>query len=212
MPLVVIPAKPLARAKERLSVVLTPQERRDLSLAMLADVCAAAAGVGEVLVVASDTDAEAVARISGARVLRDPSPAAGLNPSLEAAIPQSPDGVLVLASDVPACSGEDLTQMMDGPGVRLAPDAAGTGTNALWRLPGDVIPLSFGEGSAARHESLAGAQGIPYATVHRSGLALDLDLPEHLGQAWEAAIGIHTREALAAMGFPERLAPLGRGL
>lgn len=205
MPLVIVPAKPLAHAKARLSPVLAPDERRTLCLAMLADVCTAAAGVGRVVVVASDTDAEAVARAVGAEVVRDPTPQAGLNASLEAAVrAPADDGVLVIASDVPACTADDLAAVASGEGVRVAPDAAGTGTNALWRKPGGVIPLSFGEGSAARHEQLARDAGATFALVRRRNLALDIDLPDHLRAAWDAPIGENTRAALSALGFPGR--------
>ncbi|GAC1416012.1 MAG: hypothetical protein NVSMB57_11430 [Actinomycetota bacterium] len=178
-----------------------------LCLAMLADVCTIAATAGQVLVVASDIDAEAVVRAVGASVVRDPSPNAGLNPSLEAAIPNSDDGVLVIASDLPAISEADIAAVCGGNGVRVAPDTAGTGTNALWRLPGNVIPLAFGELSALRHQELAAARGVAFSVVKTPGLAMDLDLPEHLMQAWEAEIGPYTREALITLGFPSRMAP-----
>jgi 2-phospho-L-lactate guanylyltransferase len=204
MPLVVVPAKPLARAKLRLAPVLDPEERRTLCLAMLADVCAAVLPIGRVVVVASDTDAEAVARAFGAEVVRDPSPEAGLNQSLEAAIPQDPEGVLVISSDVAACTEEDARAMCGFEGVRLAPDADGSGTNALWRKPGDAIPLAFGSDSRQRHQSLAEERDVAFELVRRPGLALDIDLPAHLQVAWDAPIGENTRAALSAMGFPAR--------
>lgn len=175
-----------------------------LCLAMLADVCSAAGRVGPVLVVATDVDAEAVARATGAAVVRDPTPDAGLNASLEAAIPATADGVLVVASDLPACSAADLEAVGGFDGVRLAGDAAGTGTNALWRKPSDAIPLAFGPGSAAAHRQLAAERGVGFQIVRRPGLALDVDGPEHLKEAWDAPIGANTRSALEDLGFPDR--------
>lgn len=207
MSLVLVPAKPLTRAKARLAPVLQPDERRALCLAMLADVCVAAigSGIGPVLVVATDTDAEAVARATGAGVVRDPTPEAGLNGSLAAVIPPGQTDVLIVASDLPACLPEDLAAMpAAGDAVRLAPDASGLGTNALWRRPPAAIATAFGEGSADRHRALAERAGVAFEVVRRPGLAFDVDLPSHLKEAWDAPIGEHTRQALVQMGFPRR--------
>lgn len=225
MNVIVVPAKPLARAKARLAAVLSVEERRALTLAMLADVCtvAVASGVGAVRVVASDEDTFATAREAGAEVVADPTPDAGLVPSLEAVSPgdaadvtdaaDSPDsgpagrggGVLVLSSDLPAASPEDVRAVCGGRGVALAPDRAGGGTNALWRSPPRAIPLAFGAGSRRAHEDLAAGAGVPFRLVVRPGLALDVDTPDDLEAAWNAAIGPATRAALTQLGFPNRL-------
>lgn len=206
MVLIVVPAKPLARAKARLAPILDAEERRMLCLAMLADVCAAAVAVkaGAVMVVTSDTDAEAVACAVGAGVIRDPTPTAGLNASLTSVIPATVGGVLVVSSDVAACSPDDLSAMVGFEGVRLAPDAEGRGTNALWRQPPDAIPLAFGEQSFDRHTALAAERSVPLEVVRRPGLALDIDLPAHLKDAWDSPLGANTRSALADLGFPNR--------
>lgn len=208
MSLVVVPAKPLARAKARLAPVLSPDERRSLCLAMLADVVstAVAAACGPVAVVATDTDAGAIARMCGATVIRDPSPGAGLNASLEAAIPADEAAVLIVAGDLPAVSPDDIRAMTGFDGVRLATDAGGTGTNALWRSPPDAIPLSFGDDSARAHREAAEASGVAYEQIETPGLAFDVDLPGDLERAWHRRIGDNTREALVAMGFPGRTA------
>ncbi|MGH2830142.1 MAG: hypothetical protein ACRDJM_06635, partial [Actinomycetota bacterium] len=146
-----------------------------------------------------------VAHRWGAETVQDPTPDAGLNPSLEAAIRSDGDGTLVLASDLPACSPQDVAAMIGSPGVQLAPDASGSGTNALWRKPHDAIPLAFGEGSAATHRRLAAERGVPFSVLRRPGLALDLDTPADLKDAWDAALGPATRAALSALGFPDRV-------
>ncbi|MHB8513523.1 MAG: 2-phospho-L-lactate guanylyltransferase [Actinomycetota bacterium] len=205
MPIIVVPAKPLARAKQRLSGVLDLDQRKRLCLSMLADVCKAASRVGRVIVVGSDPDTFDVARASGAEIVEDPTPNAGLNPSLEAAIPMTDEGVLVLSSDVPAVHDDEIA-MMFGEGVRLAPDAKGVGTNALWRKPSGIIPLAFGDQSASAHEKLAREKGVAFELVNAAGLALDVDEPRDLLQAWDADIGASTRQALASLGLPHHVA------
>lgn len=205
MALIVVPAKPLGSAKARLAGVLDVSERRRLVLAMLADVCTAAAGVAEVWVVGSDEETFEVATGAAARPVRDPTPSAGLIPSLEAVVPGDIGGVLILSSDLPAVTADDVRAAAEGEGVALAPDRSGTGTNALWRRPGDVIPLAFGAGSRMAHERLARDARTPFRLVARPGLALDIDTPSDLEAAWTAALGPATRAVLGELGFPNRL-------
>lgn len=207
MDVILVPAKPLALAKARLSGVLSAAERRTLTLAMLSDVCAAAvaSGAGAVRVVASDDESFAAAAAEGASAVADPTPDAGLVPSLEAVVPPDAGGVLVLSSDLPAVSPEDVRALCGSTGVTLAPDRAGAGTNALWRSPPGAIELAFGPGSRAAHESLAAAAAVPFRIVSRPGLALDVDTPADLEAAWTADLGPATREALTQLGFPTRL-------
>lgn len=162
MRIAIVPMKPLARAKARLAPVLTPAQRRALSLAMLEDVVRAAACLDAVWVLNSDADAAAVARAAGGEPLPDPAPGAGLNASLDAATAMATQagaaGVLILSADCPAVAAEDVEEIARGAGVAIAPDSGGEGTNALWREPPDGIPVAFGEGSRAAHEQLARAR------------------------------------------------------
>lgn len=203
--MIIIPVKPLHRAKERLASVLEPQQRRRLCLAMLQDVCAAAVAAAPVWVITSDESAAEVARSQGAEPRLDPTPLAGLNPSLEAVTPHDIQGILILSADLPAVSPEDVRAVAQGYGVTLATDRRGGGTNALWRSPPHVIPLAFGDGSRLRHERLAGSRGVPFRSISRAGLALDIDLPEDLALACEASVGPATRDELRRLGLPERL-------
>lgn len=207
MRLAIVPMKPLARAKARLAPVLTPEERRALSLAMLEDVVRAATCLDAVWVLNSDPDAAAVARAAGGEPRPDPAPGGGLSASLDAAtaaaIEAGARGALVLSADCPAVTAADVEEVVQEPGVAIAPDREGEGTNALWRAPPDAIPLAFGPGSRAAHERLARAAGHTVRIVARPGLALDVDRPEDLVEA-AAAGGPATRAVLVALGYPQR--------
>jgi 2-phospho-L-lactate/phosphoenolpyruvate guanylyltransferase len=206
--LAIIPVKPLASAKERLASALSAEERRALSLAMLADVVAAASVLDEVWVLNSDADAAAVAVETCAVSKTDPSPSAGLNASLTVATGWAQEagfaGVLVLAADLPTATAADVDAMVEGAGVLLAPNRSGDGTNSLWRSPPRAIAVAFGPGSRAAHERLARAGGTPIRLVHRPGLALDVDEPHDLRAANEQGPGPHTRAILERMGVAER--------
>jgi 2-phospho-L-lactate guanylyltransferase len=205
-----IPMKPLALAKARLAPALAATERRRLAVAMLADAAAAAAATFEhVWVLCSDGEAAAAARAAGAEARPDPTPGAGLNASLAAAtrdaVRAGAGGVLVLAADLPAATADDLERVATVEGVALAPDATGTGTNALWRQPPDAIPPAFGPGSRRRHEEAARAAGLALAVVEAPRLAADVDTLAGLAASWRLGVGPATRRAVAAMGLEARL-------
>ena len=207
--LCIVPMKPLARAKARLADVLSPDERRALSLAMLTDVVRAARTLERVWVLCSDDDAAATAEREGAQARPDPTPDGGLNASLDAATADAvKDGMralLIVSADCPAATPDDVRAMALGRGVTLAPNRTGTGTNALWRMPPDAMPeCYFGERSRQAHESYARTHGIPFAIVARQRLALDVDSPADLATVFASGAGDATRAALANLGYPQR--------
>jgi 2-phospho-L-lactate guanylyltransferase len=209
MRVVLIPMKPLEAAKERLAPTLSADERRRLSLAMLADVIAAARGFDRVWVLNSDAEAEELSRAAGVEAVPDPAPGAGLNASLSAAtraaIAKGATGVVVVSADLPCAREDDLAALVAAPGVALAPDRAGIGTNALWRAPGDLIDVAFGPNSLSAHAELARAAGTPAIVAARPGLALDVDTPDHLTEVWRHGVGPATRKALEELGIAARL-------
>lgn len=199
--------KPLDRAKERLAPVLDPLQRRHLALAMLRDVIAAARDLPEVWVICSDEDAATTATDAGATPVPDRTPEAGLNASLAAttaeAIAAGATGVLIVSSDCPAATPEELARLTLGDGVALATDRAGRGTNALWRKPPDRIPTWFGPNSRRAHEGTAYGLQIPFARIPCERLAIDVDLPEDLERIASIA-GPATAVVLAELGYPAR--------
>jgi 2-phospho-L-lactate guanylyltransferase len=209
MRVVLIPMKPLAAAKERLAPALSAEERRRLSLAMLADVIGAAREFERVWVLNSDEDAADLSHEAGVEAVPDPAPGRGLNSSLtaatRAAIGAGATGILVVSADLPSVRADDLVALVTSPGVAIAPDRAGTGTNALWRAPGDLIDVAFGPNSLAVHAELARAAGTPALVASRPGLALDVDTADDLAEAWRHGVGSATRKALEELGIAARL-------
>jgi 2-phospho-L-lactate guanylyltransferase len=209
MRIVLIPMKPLSGAKERLAPTLSPDERRRLAVAMLADVIAAARGFERVWVLNSDPEAASAAIDAGVESVADPAPGGGLNASLAAAtartIAEGATGVLIVSADLPAVTAGDLEALSDRAGLAIASDRSGTGTNALWRAPANAIEVAFGTSSLAAHERLAHEAGVRMRVVERPGLALDVDVPDDLAAAWRATVGPATRRALEEMDVATRL-------
>jgi 2-phospho-L-lactate/phosphoenolpyruvate guanylyltransferase len=197
--------KPLARAKERLSVVFSAADRRRLALAMLSDVVVAAKGFDAVWVVCSDDDAAAVATDAGATPVPDRTPDVGLNESLAAttaeAIEAGATGMLIVSSDCPAATPDELSRLALGDGVTMATDRARRGTNALWRQRPDLIPTYFGPDSRRAHQGTCYGFQIPFAIIPCEGLAIDVDEPRDLELVAPLA-GPATREVLSDLGYP----------
>jgi 2-phospho-L-lactate guanylyltransferase len=193
----IVPVKGLALAKRRLAPVLPDAARRRLVLAMLEDVLAAVAGVGEierVVVVTPDADAGSLAAGRGATILPEPG-AAELNAAVESgvafALSRGIGRVLVLPGDIPLARPEELASLIgsrqSAPGVTLAPSRDGNGTNAMLLAPPDAIAPCYGPGSYLQHMSQAMARHIDVNVLHLAGVGRDIDEPADLAALSAAA-------------------------
>jgi 2-phospho-L-lactate/phosphoenolpyruvate guanylyltransferase len=191
----IVPVKALADAKGRLAGAMEPAARRRLVAAMLdavLDACAACRHVDEVLVVAGDHDAAALAAHRPVRVLVEP--AAGLNVALVTADAATAGAgtTVVVAADLPRIRAEDLDDVFaaaagSARAVVVAPTVDG-GTAVLLRRPAAVIPTAYGPGSASAHVALADAAGVPAAVVDNDNLAHDVDTPAQLAALGDAVV------------------------
>ncbi|MFQ3645791.1 MAG: 2-phospho-L-lactate guanylyltransferase [Anaerolineae bacterium] len=184
-----IPMKPLAQAKTRLSAVLTDAERAELARAMLRQVLRVVVPQRRLcgaLVVSRDPEVLAVAQAMGAEALHEP-PHSDLNAALlmgAAALRRRGAGLaLVLPGDLPFITEWDVTMLLDHAamaGLVIAPDAERTGTNALIApLPLPFQP-QYGVQSFHRHLQRAHEAGLLTRVVTSDTLALDVDTPNDL--------------------------------
>ena len=115
--------------------------------------------------------------------------------------------MLVVSADLPDVDAADLRAMLPRPAreaagdgspeapravrggalpkeaaVRIAPDGAGTGTNALYVRPPGLFAFAYGEGSYRRHLEQGRALGAGVERVDRPGLRFDLDTPDDLAR------------------------------
>jgi 2-phospho-L-lactate guanylyltransferase len=168
--------------------------RQVLAEAMLADVLAAAAPVGYVLVVAPDRPdlPASVAYVDDPRRGQGPAVQAGLHAAVARGLPAP---YLVVNADLPCAGSRDLLALAravpDG-GLALVRAADGT-TNALAFADAALFEPLYGAGSADRFGELA-----PTRILDAPNLMDDVDTLEDVTRL-QGRVGAHTRRALAAL-------------
>ncbi|MFD5796778.1 2-phospho-L-lactate guanylyltransferase [Streptomyces diastatochromogenes] len=205
----VIPLKPLARAKSRLSDTADDGVRPGLALAFAQDTVAAALAcpaVADVAVVTDDALAGRELATLGARIVPD-APASGLNAALAhgAAVvremrPRA--AVAALNADLPALRPLELSRVLDAaaefPRAFLA-DAAALGTTLLAATPAEELRPAFGTDSRARHR-ISGATELALTEV--DSVRQDVDTGHDLRSALVLGVGRYTASASAGLLIP----------
>src|SRR5919199_2118190 len=182
-------------AKSRLG--RTPEESRALALAMLGDVLAACAAVGETVLVTDDDAGRALAAEQGVAVADDDG--GGQGAAVAGALAGvEPGPVLVVNADLPCAVPHDLRQLAAATpagGLALVAAADGT-TNALGLPAPEVFAPLYGEGSAARFLDHARSLGLEALAVSIPNLADDVDTIDDLHRL-QFRVGPRTQGALA---------------
>jgi 2-phospho-L-lactate guanylyltransferase len=195
---VLVPVKASGLAKSRLSAVLDAPSRVQFVGWMLERVLRAAAGASmrSLSVVGGDAQSASIARRYGAGLIADMG--GGLNAALSRAMAevrrQGLPACMLLAADLPWLTPEDVIALVGasqgGRMAVIAPAQDGAGTNALIAPEGCAFEPAFGPASRARHHRVLARTCVPVTEVCRSGLAFDVDLPDHLARLMAAmAVG-----------------------
>ncbi len=201
MPRIVVPFRG-ADAKRRLTSI-SLSERRALSHAMLSDVLAASATVGETWLVTPPKalQARSLAVQAGVYIVDDPG--RGQGEAVAQALRTLDDGpVLVVNADLPCAQPADLLALLGllpPAGLAIVEAADGT-TNALALASPRLFERLYGEDSAARFRHHADGLGVPWVDAKLDALAHDVDRLEDLG-ALDGRLGPATaaaREGLLA--------------
>ncbi len=210
----VVPVKALDQGKGRLAALLSQEERRRLSLAMLEDVLRAVKAVpriDRVSVVSPDPAVLARVRELGAEALAEPPQCRGVNQALthasNAAADGGADAVVVVAADLPAVLSTDIELVLDAlpdRGIAVAP-TVDRGTGAIALRPPGVIPFRYGRQSSVLHKREAVARRLPARVLHLASLSRDVDEPDDLADLLAHPAETVTHRLLAELGIPARL-------
>ena len=214
----VLPVKELDGAKQRLSPVLSPAQRRALAEVMLGEVLTALAatrGLSGLLVVTLDPWATRQARRIGARIVTDGA-REGHTGSVTAALRllarERRGGMIAIPGDIPAATAAEFEAVLaahgEAPAFTIAAAHDEMGSNAVVCSPPDAVPLRFGDNSFFPHLEAARRRGIAPRVLHLPGIGMDIDHPADLAAfaRLPQAFGTRTRAWLEENGV---LAALG---
>ena len=211
----VLPVKAFEGAKQRLSPLLSPVQRRALAEIMLGEVLAAltaARGLAGILVVTCDPRAAEMAVRAGARVT-DEGARDGHTGAVVAGLrllmrEGRAGGMLAVPGDIPAVTAAEIEAVLaahrPAPAFTIAPARDDLGSNAVLCSPPDAVPLRFGDNSFFPHLDAARAAGIEPTVVRQvPGIATDIDSPADLAAFLRLPQATRTRSFafLAAEGF-----------
>lgn len=194
-PWALVPAKGFDHGKSRLGEVLSTEERGALAREMFDRVVGEVLGglvsagdLGGVLVLTDGVDVVERARSLGAEATLSASvrPGRALGAIVDEGLADlAARGVrraIVIMGDLPSLGADDvraLAELLEGHDVVLAPDAAGTGTNALaLHLPAPMPTRFCGGESLADHLAEARGRGLRVGMCERAGLGFDVDRPD----------------------------------
>ncbi len=216
MKFVIVPVKDLSKAKERLSSVLSQEDRTALAYAMLEDVLTAVQGsklADRSFVVTMDRRAIEIALSYGIEVIEE-TEQKGESHSVDYAsrisIEKGAESVLVIPGDAPLITSEDIDSVLEKeretPCVILVPARDDFGTNAILRKPPDAIPSRFGDDSFRKHMDEAKERGIHCDTFRNSRIALDIDQPDDLAEFLSRNSNTKTLDVLSGLNFIDKKA------
>lgn len=196
---VIIPVKPLDRAKSRLAQVLSPEDRRRLAERMLHHVLNVVRDIPQLmgtLVISRDSKVLAIARDYGARTVQEsgtPELNSALMRATQVVARWKASAVFVLPADLPLVNSEDIRSMISmGNGesaLVIATDRQEDGTNAMFIRPPGLIGYSYGTGSFHRHIEMAQQMGVKPLVYSSERLSLDIDVPDDLKSYTELSKG-----------------------
>jgi len=215
----VVPVKTIGDAKQRLSPLLLPAQRRALALAMVEDVLealAAATRLAGLIVVTIDPQARHLARRYGARCIEEGARDGHTGAVTAAArllCAEGRAGMMTVPGDIPLVSADEIGRLVaahrPAPSFTIAPAHDDRGSNAVLCSPPDAVPLRFGEDSFRPHLASARALGIVPTVLRLPGIALDIDNPADLASFARLRSRTRTAALLAegAMLLPDFAAP-----
>jgi 2-phospho-L-lactate/phosphoenolpyruvate guanylyltransferase len=185
MQAILLPIKDLRFAKQRLSFVLTLDERLGLANAMLADTVRAVLrtrGAERVFVATNYEPAIEIAIKNNWDILREDqqvSESTSVDIASRICEERGVTALLRLPLDLPLVDSSDIDNLLaaeySAPAVVMVPSRDGTGTNAILRTPPTLFPSHFGPDSFAKHQREAEHRTAAVIIRRNPRLEMDVD-------------------------------------
>ena len=186
----IVPVKEFEGAKQRLSPVLSPEERHALAAIMLDDVLEALSAVRELaglIVVTVDPAAAALGLRYGARIVTEGARDGHTGAVTAAArllVRHGHGAMMTMPGDIPRATPAEIAATVAAhraaPSFTIAPAHDDLGSNTIVMSPPDAVPLRFGEDSFYPHLDAARTRGIDPLVVRHPGIGMDIDNPVDL--------------------------------
>lgn len=191
----VLPLKGTEDAKNRLSTILSADERADIVTAMAHDMLntlTSSNKLSGVIVVSDSQDIQEIAKGYPVEILAE-SKEKGLSSAVKHAA-KTLEGrginiMLVIHGDIPFATANDIDNLIKvctpSPSVAIVPCSGKDGTNVMVCSPPTAIDFHYGKNSFAKHCDLAAHNNIIALGVLNEHLAIDIDMPADLKTVYE---------------------------
>ena len=186
----VIPVKQISQAKQRLSKILSSEERRDFFSAMLEDVLSMMVKIDFFEKIILATNCPHAISIAGRHGIThfETGPDDGLNQAagetVNHLLENGISDMFLIPADIPLITEEEINSAIkahpSAPSLTIIPSRDKLGSNCLILSPPSMMPFMFGPDSYFRHLEIAKSNGLKINTMELPGFGLDIDEPKDL--------------------------------
>ena len=186
----VIPVKQISQAKQRLSPLLSTEERRDFFSAMLEDVLSMMVKIDFFEKIILATNCPHAISIAGRHGIThfETGPDDGLNQAAGETVNHLLENgirdMFLIPADIPLITEEEINSAIkahpSAPSLTIIPSRDKLGSNCLLLSPPSRMPLKFGPDSYFRHLEIAKSNGLKINPMELPGFGLDIDEPKDL--------------------------------
>ena len=192
----VIPVKQISQAKQRLSKILSSEERRDFFSAMLEDVLSMMVKIDffkKIILATNCPNAISIARLHGITHF-ETGPDDGLNQAAGETVNHLLENgirdMFLIPADIPLITEEEINSVLkahpSAPSLTIIPSRDKLGSNCILLSPPSRMPLKFGPDSYFRHLEIAKSNGLKINPMELPGFGLDIDEPKDLFELLKA--------------------------
>ena len=192
----VIPVKQISQAKQRLSKILSSEERRNFFSAMLEDVLSMMVKIDFFEKIILATNCPHAISIAGRHSIThfETGPDDGLNQAAGETVNHLLENgirdMFLIPADIPLITEEEINSAIkahpSAPSLTIIPSRDKLGSNCLLLSPPSRMPLKFGPDSYFRHLEIAKSNGLKINPMELPGFGLDIDEPKDLFQLLKA--------------------------
>ena len=192
----VIPVKQISQAKQRLSPLLSTEERRDFFSAMLEDVLSMMVKIDFFEKIILATNCPHAISIAGRHGIThfETGPDDGLNQAAGETVNHLLENgirdMFLIPADIPLITEEEINSVLkahpSAPSLTIIPSRDKLGSNCILLSPPSRMPLKFGPDSYFRHLEIAQTNGLKINPMVFPGFGLDIDEPKDLFELLKA--------------------------